>query len=89
MKSKILKFIFVLSFIPYIYIMLDIIFSGYVLNGTKCTKTVNSTDTKNATANYKTSCKKEYKWSTSSSLPGWTFTGEKKLLTKYIIKEAY
>ena len=33
MKSKILKFIFVLSFIPYIYIMLDIIFSGYVFNG--------------------------------------------------------
>ena len=55
---------------------------GFVLNGTKCVKTVNSTDTKNATANYKTTCKKEYKWSTSPSLNGWTYTGEKRLLTK-------
>lgn len=33
MKSKILKIIFILSFIPYVYILCSILFGGYTLNG--------------------------------------------------------
>lgn len=33
MKSKIFKFIFILSFIPYIYIVSLILFGGYIVNG--------------------------------------------------------
>ncbi len=33
MKSKIFKLIFILSFIPYVYIMCSILFGGYILNG--------------------------------------------------------
>lgn len=32
MKSKILKFIFILSFIPYVYILCTILFGRYILN---------------------------------------------------------
>lgn len=33
MKSKIFKFIFILSFIPYVYILYLILFGGYTVNG--------------------------------------------------------
>ena len=52
--------------------------SGYVLNGTNCIKTVNKSSTKNAESTYTTSCEQKYKWSTSTSLSGWTYTGNKR-----------
>ncbi len=52
--------------------------SDYILNGTSCTKTVNKNSTKNAEAVYKTYCEQKYKWSTSTSVQGWTFTGNKR-----------
>lgn len=33
MKSKLFKFIFILSFIPYVYILALILFGGYTVNG--------------------------------------------------------
>ena len=33
MKSKIFKFIFIFSFIPYVYILALILFGGYTVNG--------------------------------------------------------
>ena len=51
-----------------------------VLNGASCVITENSSDTINAKANYKTTCKQEYKWSTKTSLDGWTYTGKKERL---------
>ena len=52
--------------------------SGYVLNGTKCIKTVNTSDTKNAEPTYKLYCEQKYKWSTSTSIDGWIYTGNKR-----------
>lgn len=54
--------------------------SGYTLNGANCVKTVNSSDTKNAQAVYKTTCSTKYKWSTKTSMSGWNFTGNKRLV---------
>lgn len=33
MKSKIFKLIFILSFIPYLYVLSSILFGGYIVNG--------------------------------------------------------
>ncbi len=44
----------------------------------KCVKTVEVTDTKKAEKTYKPLCKKEYIWSTNTSLDGWTYTGNKR-----------
>lgn len=52
--------------------------AGYVLNGDKCYKTKNVTDTKNADKTYTNSCYKHYKWSTKTSIKGWTYTGNKR-----------
>ena len=49
-----------------------------VLNGNTCIITSNKNDVKNADATYKTTCNNEYKWSTKTSLDGWTFTGNKR-----------
>lgn len=43
-----------------------------------CTKTVIDTDTILAEKKYKTTCKEEYKWSTSTKLDGWSYTGHKR-----------
>lgn len=51
---------------------------GYILNGTSCVKTVNTSSTKNAEAIYNTHCEQKYKWSTSTSINGWTYTGNKR-----------
>ena len=53
---------------------------GYTLDGTTCYKTENTKDTKEAEKNYKTECNKEYRWSTSTSINGWSYTGNKRLL---------
>ena len=53
---------------------------GYTLNGTVCFKTINKTDTKDAEKLYKVSCHQEYKWSTKTSIEGWSYTGNKRLL---------
>ena len=53
---------------------------GYTLDGTTCYKTENTTDTKVAEKTYKTECNKEYRWSTSTSINGWSYTGNKRLL---------
>ena len=50
--------------------------SGYTLSGTKCTK--KSSITIDATKNTKTNTSYKYKWSKSSYLDGWTFTGKTK-----------
>lgn len=52
--------------------------SGYILNGKSCVKTVNTSSTKNAEAIYNTYCEQKYKWSTSTSINGWTYTGNKR-----------
>lgn len=49
-----------------------------VLNGKECIITESTQDIKNAEAKYKTTCNNEYKWSTKTSLDGWTYTGNKK-----------
>ena len=52
---------------------------GYTLDSNnKCTRTVESRDTIAATKNYKTVCHQEYKWSTSTKLDGWSYTGNKR-----------
>ncbi len=51
---------------------------GYILNGTSCVKTVNTSSTKNAEAIYKTSCEQKYKWSTNTNISGWNYTGNKR-----------
>ncbi|MGN1371331.1 MAG: hypothetical protein ACI4XM_03565 [Candidatus Coprovivens sp.] len=56
--------------------------TGYTLNGTKCTK--NSVVTIDATATTKKSTTYKYKWSKSSQLDGWTFTGKTK-----VVEETY
>ena len=53
---------------------------GYTLDGTTCYKTENTTDTKVAEKTYKTECNKEYRWSTRTSINGWSYTGNKRLL---------
>ncbi len=53
-------------------------YPGTTLNGEYCVKTVDSSDSKKATPKYSTSCQNEYKWSTSTSLDGWTYTGKKR-----------
>ena len=50
--------------------------SGYTLSGTKCTK--KSSITISATKNVKTKTSYKYKWSKSSYIDGWTFTGKTK-----------
>ena len=52
--------------------------SGYTLSGTKCVKTVNTSDTKDAEPTYRISCDQKYKWSTSTSIDGWIYTGNKR-----------
>ncbi len=54
--------------------------SGYELNANNntCIKTVSTSDTKKATAKYKTSCTKSYMWSTKTSVDGWIYTGNKR-----------
>ena len=49
-----------------------------VLNGQICIITENIKDIKDASPTYKTTCNPEYKWSTKTSLDGWTYTGNKK-----------
>ncbi len=53
---------------------------GYTLSGKICLKTVNTTDSKKAEKTYKTSCEQKYKWSTSTSLNGWNYTGNKRAI---------
>ncbi len=50
----------------------------YTLNGTSCVRTVNVRDTINAEKSYNLSCDTQYKWSTSTSIPGWVYTGNKR-----------
>ena len=45
-----------------------------------CFKTINTADTKDAEKLYKVSCHQEYKWSTKTSIEGWSYTGNKRLL---------
>lgn len=52
--------------------------TGYTLDGAKCYKTINTSDTKTAEKSYKLSCNNEYKWTTRTSLDGWTYTGNKR-----------
>lgn len=52
--------------------------SGYTLNGTNCVKTVNTSDSKKAEKKYNTVCEQKYKWSTKTSISGWTYTGNKR-----------
>lgn len=52
--------------------------TGYTLDGTTCIKTVETTDSKKAEKTYKTYCEQKYKWSTQTSLDGWTYTGNKR-----------
>ncbi len=52
--------------------------TGYTLNGTKCTKKSNVTI--DATVTTKKSTTYKYKWSKSSELEGWTFTGKTKVV---------
>lgn len=52
--------------------------SGYTLSGTKCVKTVSTSDTKDAEPTYRISCDQKYKWSTSTSIDGWIYTGNKR-----------
>lgn len=53
---------------------------GYVLDeaNKECLKTVIDEDTQLATKNYKPVCKDEYKWSTSTKIDGWSYTGNKR-----------
>lgn len=51
---------------------------GYTLDGTKCVKTVSTSDSKKAEKKYKTTCEQKYKWSTKTSIDGWTYTGNKR-----------
>lgn len=55
-------------------------YEGSVLDGTNCIKTVDVTDTQKAEKTYKTHCEKKYIWSTSTSLDGWTYTGNKRVI---------
>ena len=52
----------------------------YTLVGTNCIKTENSSDIKNAEKLYKVTCNKEYTWTNKTSLDGWTYTGNKRLV---------
>lgn len=51
-----------------------------VLSGTTCIITDSTSDVKKAEATYKTSCTTNYKWSTSTSVAGWEYTGNKRLV---------
>ncbi len=53
-------------------------YPGSVLDGTNCVKTVCDSDIKKAEKSYKTSCEQKYKWSTNTSISGWTYTGNKR-----------
>lgn len=55
-------------------------YDGYTLNaqGNACIKTISTSDTKDAKPTYKTSCDNQYKWSTKTSIDGWTYTGNKR-----------
>lgn len=50
----------------------------YTLDGTNCVRTIIESDTIKADKTYKTYCNQEYKWSTSTSLDGWSYTGNKR-----------
>lgn len=52
--------------------------AGYTLDYNTCVKTVSKRDCKAATKEYKTVSQTEYKWSTSTSISGWTYTGNKR-----------
>ena len=54
--------------------------SGYNLDGTTCFKTVSTSNSKKAEKTYKTVCDQKYKWSTKTSIEGWQYTGNKRLL---------
>lgn len=51
--------------------------SDYTLSGENCIKPLDTVSI-NAKATYKTVCDNEYKWSTKTSISGWTYTGNKK-----------
>ncbi len=53
---------------------------GTTLDGKNCIKTVNTSDSKKANKSYKTVCETKYKWSTKTSIEGWTYTGKKRLV---------
>lgn len=53
---------------------------GYTLSGTMCYKTVSTKDTKCATKTYKPVCELKYKWSTSTKINGWNYTGNKRAI---------
>lgn len=53
-------------------------YEGSILDGTNCVKTVETTDTIKAEKEYTTSCENKYMWSTSTSVDGWTYTGNKR-----------
>ena len=55
-------------------------YEGSVLDGTNCIKTVSTTDTQKAEKTYKTYCENKYMWSTSTSVDGWTYTGNKRVI---------
>jgi hypothetical protein len=56
--------------------------TDYTLDGTKCSKT--TTITVDAEKEIKTSTSYKYKWSKSSKLDGWEFTGKTK-----VVEESY
>ena len=49
-----------------------------VLKGQTCIITSSKSDTKKAEEKYKTVCNQEYKWSTNTSIDGWSYTGNKR-----------
>lgn len=53
---------------------------GFTLDGKTCVKTVCSVDTQKADKTYKTTCEQKYKWSLETSIDGWTYTGNKRLV---------
>ena len=55
-------------------------YPGSTLSVDKCIKPEKTSDVKDATKEYRLSCKKEYKWSNKTSLEGWTYTGNKRLI---------
>lgn len=52
--------------------------SEFILDGTKCIKTVETSDSKKAEKKYKTTCENKYIWSSKTSMPGWSYTGNKR-----------
>jgi hypothetical protein len=56
--------------------------SDYVLNEAEktCLKTISERDTKAAEKTYKPICEQHYMWSTKTSVEGWSYTGNKRVI---------